>query len=99
MFKGRHRATAITQAAYQDMQTFTFECDAAPDGLTTWSCEVESVRAAQVQAVQTIGAMLSDHGEAFWLKEGASMTVSDEAGLVLFRLDLSAVIAPALLKA
>lgn len=80
------------------MQTFIFETSAGLGHPLRWSIELADVRAAQIQAVQTIGEMLAQDGEAFWSHEAVSMTVSDENGLVLFRLDLAAVIAPALLK-
>lgn len=77
------------------MQIFLFESDAGPGRTTRWSAELEDVRSAQVAAIRTLGELLADDGAEFWANEGVSMTVSDENGLVLFRLDPSAVIAPA----
>lgn len=78
------------------MQTFIFESDAGSHGPTRWTAELASVREAQVQAVQTLGELLADDGAEFWKDEPVTMTVSDDSGLILFCLDLSAVKAPAM---
>lgn len=80
------------------MQIFLFESDAGADHAVRWACELEDVRTAQVEAVKTIGELLAQDGPAFWSREAASMTVSDENGLTLFRLDLTAVFGPAPMK-
>lgn len=72
------------------METFIFESDAGPNGCDRWTAELRSVREAQIQAVKTLGELLSHDGSEFWKDEPVTMTVSDGSGLVLFRLDLSA---------
>lgn len=74
---------------------FRFESDAGVHGRQCWSTELATVRDAQIQAIQTLGELLSEDGSQFWVEEEVSMTVSDEGGLILFRLDLGAVMAPA----
>lgn len=80
------------------MQTFLFESDAGANHVVRWTCELEDVRAAQLEAVKTIGELLAQDGPEFWNREAASMSVSDENGLILFRLDLSAGVGPARTK-
>ncbi|WP_426020320.1 DUF6894 family protein [Brevundimonas sp. DWR2-3-1b1] len=75
---------------------FRFESDAGVHGRQSWDADLGSVREAQVQAIQTLGELLSEDGLQFWVAEEVTMTVSDDTGLLLFSLDLSAVKAPAL---
>jgi len=75
---------------------FRFESDAGVHGRQSWDADLGSVREAQVQAIQTLGELLSEDGSQFWMSEDVTMTISDETGLMLFCLDLSAVKAPAL---
>lgn len=75
---------------------FQFESDAGIHGRRKWSTDLGSIRDAQVEAIRTLGELLSEDGSQFWVSEEVSMTVSDAEGLVLFCLDLSAVKAPAL---
>lgn len=75
---------------------FQFESDAGVHGRQRWDADLSSVREAQVQAIRTLGELLSEDGSQFWAAEEVTMTVSDETGLLLFSLDLSAVKAPAL---
>lgn len=70
---------------------FHFDSDAGIHGRQIWSAELATVRDAQIQAVQTLGELLSEDGSQFWVEEEVSMTVSDKDGVVLFRLDLGAI--------
>lgn len=74
---------------------FKFKSDAGVDGTKAWSADLPTVRDAQIEAIKTLGELLREDGSEFWRDQEVSMTVSDAEGLVLFRLDLSAVIAPA----
>lgn len=80
------------------MQTFIFETDAGTKGPQRVDIELPDVRAAQIEAVRYLGELLRDDGAEFWKDELATMTVSDDQGLCLFRLDLSAVSAPTLTR-
>ena len=75
---------------------FRFESDAGVHARQSWDADLGSVREAQIQAIQTLGELLSEDGSQFWVAEEVTMTVSDDKGLLLFSLDLSAVKAPAL---
>ena len=75
---------------------FRFESDAGVHGRQSWSAELATVRDAQIQAIRTLGELLSEDGSQFWVEEEVSMTVSDADGLILFRLDLGAIRSAAL---
>lgn len=75
---------------------FRFESDAGIHGCRSWSADLTTVREAQIEAIRTLGELLSEDGAEFWVNEEVSMTVSDEHGLILFRLDLSALRSAAL---
>ncbi len=62
----------------------------------TWYADLASLRAAQAEAVKVLGELLSEDGTQFWATDAASLTVSDDNGRLLFRLDLGAVLAPAI---
>lgn len=61
-----------------------------------WLADLESVRDAKEQAVRTIGEMLRDDAASVWADRGATMTVSDASDLMLFRIDINTINAPAL---
>lgn len=77
------------------MATYVFQCDR---GLAAVSrpieVELDSVREAQIEAVQFLGEILKGRPERFWEYQEARMIVSDGAGLTLFTLDLAAILAP-----
>lgn len=77
---------------------FRFESDAGVHGCQSWSAELATVRDAQIQAIRTLGELLSEDGSQFWVEEEVSMTVSDAGGLMLFRLNLGAIRPAALLR-
>ncbi|WP_409514890.1 DUF6894 family protein [Brevundimonas vesicularis] len=56
----------------------------------TWSSDLGSVRDAKIEAVRTLGELLSDDGPQFWDNHAVEMTVYGEAGSMLFRLNLAA---------
>ncbi|MNS24336.1 hypothetical protein D3C86_1433480 [compost metagenome] len=72
------------------MQTYVFESNAG-ENPQKWSSPLGSLREARIEAVKTLGELLRDDGSQFWETRAVSMTVSDEEGRPLFRLDLSAV--------
>lgn len=86
---GRREPPSDTQRMLR-METFIFESDAGPHGCARWTTELRSVREAQIEAVKALGELLADDGSEFWKDEAVTMTVSDEKGTALFRLDLSA---------
>jgi hypothetical protein len=58
--------------------------------------ELRDHRAAQAEAIKTLGQLLMDEPDHVLRDQGMKLIVTDEAGLILFVLDVSAVTAPAL---
>ena len=58
--------------------------------------EFDSATAAKIEAVRMMGEVLKDQATEFWDTQALKLIVTDETGLILFVLDLSAVEAPAL---
>ena len=78
------------------MLTFRFETDAGLGGESLVCVDLPDVRAAQIQAVKYLGELLSKDGPQLWLDDGTCLTVSDNDGLCLFRLDLAVIRSPSL---
>ena len=57
--------------------------------------ELPSLAAARVEAVRLSGALLQDIAPEFWSTSAWNMTVTDEAGLILFTIDVSGAASPA----
>lgn len=68
---------------------FVFTSDAGASSMT-WSSDLDSLWDAKIEAVRTLGELLSDDGPQFWDHHAAEMTVCDERGARLFRLKLVA---------
>jgi len=58
--------------------------------------ELESVRDARIEAARAISQMVEARPDEFWEDGLFRVTVTDERGLILFMLDLSAIEAPAM---
>lgn len=71
------------------MPRYFFETSGGVDRPTKAEADLPDVRAAEVEAVRALGELLTDDGTEFWTEEVVTMTVADETGLILFRLDLS----------
>ena len=50
--------------------------------------------AARIEATRTLGQLIDLSPAEFWITGSLSMTVSDEAGMTLFVLDLTGAISP-----
>lgn len=50
------------------------------------------LEAAKVEAIEYLGEILRFSGTTFWQAPALTLTVSDDAGQALFRLDLSALV-------
>jgi hypothetical protein len=58
--------------------------------------ELPDITAAKIEAVRHMGELLRDRAVGFWDDHALKLVVTDQAGQVLFSLDLSAVEAPAI---
>ena len=90
-------ATSRVIRRSREMAIFSFQTEggigATPDPVEV---ELDSLRDAQLEAVGFMGEALKDRPAKFWDHHEASVTVSDDTGLVLFTLTLSATLAPVL---
>ena len=58
--------------------------------------EFDTLAEAKIEAVQMMGEMLKDTARQFWDASAMKVIVTDEGGLILFVLGLSAFEAPAM---
>lgn len=77
------------------MPRYIFRTDADRAGIDPATVELPSIHEAQGQAVAYMGELLRDMNGAFWERGHMSLTVEDETGLVLVRLDVAGTLAPA----
>jgi len=66
---------------------------ADPEGV-----EFADLQACRVEAARMLSGVLRDRASEFWEKQSLKLMVTDEKGLILFVLNLSAVEAPAVSK-
>lgn len=78
------------------MPRYFFHTEDGSSQLDHEGMELDSARTAQVAAVKLMGETLKDQPEDVLGSRAFRVIVTDEAGLILFVLDLSAVEAPAL---
>lgn len=72
------------------MARYSFQTEGGIGDNAPVEIEIRSFREAQIEAVAFLGETLRDRPEQFWARQEATLTVSDDAGLVLFRLNLIA---------
>lgn len=51
--------------------------------------------AARIEAARVLGQLLNEHPAAVWRDEEFRLTVTDEHGVILFVLDIAALLSPA----
>jgi hypothetical protein len=56
--------------------------------------ELASLSSARKEAVILAGALIKEHGQSFWDSQEWHMEVTDESGILLFRLDFMATEGP-----
>ena len=78
------------------MVSYFFHTEDGLSLLDTEGTEFASATEAKIEAVRMIGDMLRSEPAEFWDTRALRVIVTDEAGLILFVLDCSAVEAPAL---
>ena len=78
------------------MSKFFFHTGDCGAGLDAEGQELADTNTAQIEAVRLLGELLRDEPRGFWNERAMKVVVTDEAGLILFVLDLSATEAPAL---
>lgn len=77
------------------MPRYFFHFGDTEAGLDLNGIDLADDNEARIQAARTLGEMLKDKAGEFWSAGEMRVTVTDETGLILFVLDLSAIFAPA----
>jgi hypothetical protein len=77
------------------MARYFFHTESRTEELDHEGMELPSHQAARMEAARMLGEMLKDNAHAFWTHRALKLIVTNEAGLILFALDLSAIEAPA----
>lgn len=78
------------------MARYYFHIGETDRGLDPVGVELPDLNDARIEAARMMGEMLKDRAGEFWSERSMKLIVTDESGLILFLLDLSAVEAPAL---
>lgn len=73
---------------------FFFHVEDGPDDL---GMELPSVADAKCEAARYAGKLLSDAAATFWTSGEIAMTVTNDAGLALFILNISGIDSPSIL--
>lgn len=80
------------------MPRYVVRTDLDPENAPAPAIEVASTGEIRSQAVAYLGELLRDLSDDFWERGLMSLTVEDETGLVLIRLDIAGTMAPALAR-
>jgi hypothetical protein len=78
------------------MPRYFFHTEDGTSHLDEDGLELPNHRAAQIEALKTLGQLLNDESSEVLDGHGLKLIVTDNSGLILFVLDLSAVTAPAI---
>jgi len=79
------------------MATYSFHTEGGVGaGNAPIEVEIATLRKAQIEAVAFLAETLRDRPEQFWDHQEATITVSDGSGLILFTLNLTALLATVL---
>lgn len=76
------------------MPEYQFKCEGCLWSSDKAVVELPSVREAQIEAVEHLAEMLRGRAEALWEHPDVRITVSDGSGLILFSIELAAILAP-----
>jgi hypothetical protein len=77
------------------MPRFNIELRTESHVRETVSVESNDLTALRIEVAQFVGEMLRDHANAIWTDEDWRVDVTDDAGLILFVLHISAINAAA----
>ncbi|MDB5451699.1 MAG: hypothetical protein JWO33_277 [Caulobacteraceae bacterium] len=81
------------------MSRYFFHLDGHESVIDDEGLELPDHQHAKMQALHTMGEMLRFERPNFWDTRQLKMIVTDQSGLILFVLDLSAIEAPAIASA
>ena len=77
------------------MPFYHFEVRTPSHVMITEGTELANSSAARVEAAKRIGELLHDHAGQIWVDQDWQMDVTDESGLILYVINVSAMRAPA----
>ena len=73
------------------MPFYHFEVRTPSHVMITEGADLADDRDARVEAAKRIGALLHDHAGQLWLDQDWQMDVTDERGLILYAIHVSAI--------
>lgn len=77
------------------MPTYNFEVRTPTHALVTEGIDLPDSTAARVEAAKRIGDLLRRHAGEIWVDQDWQMDVTDERGLILYAILVSALMSPA----
>ncbi|RAK57006.1 DUF6894 family protein [Phenylobacterium deserti] len=80
------------------MARYFFHFGDTPRGVDVRGQELPDHNTARIEAVRLLGEVLRDKAGEFWDEQSMKLIITDEAGLMLFVLDVSAIEAPAVTR-
>lgn len=81
------------------MPRYFFHFGDTPGGVDVRGQELPDHNAARIEAVRLLGEILRDKAGEFWDERSMKLIITDDVGLMLFVLDVSAIEAPAVTRA
>jgi hypothetical protein len=72
------------------MAFFNFQVRTETHVMLTAGAELADISAARVEAAKRIGALLTEHAGQIWIDQDWQMDVTDDAGLILYMINVSA---------
>lgn len=72
------------------MAKYNLELRTADQVWETLAVERDDVRALRIEMARFVGELLSDHAEKVWADQDWRVDVTDEAGLILYVMHISA---------
>jgi hypothetical protein len=72
------------------MAFYNFQVRTETHVMLTEGAELPDLSAARVEAARRIGTLLTEHAGQIWVDQDWQMDVTDEAGLILYMINVSA---------
>lgn len=77
------------------MPFYNFEVRTPSHVMLTEGAELADTSAARVEAAKRVGALLHEHAGQLWVDQDWQMDVTDQAGLILYVIQITAIRSPA----
>lgn len=76
------------------MPVYNFAVRTPSHVMLTESIDLQDSTAARIEAARRVGELLNDHAGQIWVDQDWQMDVTDESGLILYMIQVSALRAP-----